>query len=53
MVSLLQEEIISLPALTVVFRLRNGSCLIQFGRNISNGVQIVFMLSIWKALNSL
>jgi hypothetical protein len=52
MVSLLQEEMFTLPAFTVVFLLKTGRRLIQLVNNTQNGALIVFMLLITKTENS-
>jgi len=43
MVSLLQEEIITLPAFTAEFLLKTGRRLIQLGNNTQNGAQIIYI----------
>jgi hypothetical protein len=52
MVSLLQEEVITLPAITAGFLLKTGRRLIQLGNNTQNGALIVFVLLTTNALNS-
>ena len=44
MISLLQEEMITRPAFTPVFLLKNGRRLIQLGNNTPNGAQNAFLL---------
>jgi len=49
MVSLLQEEMITLPAFTAEFLLKIVRRLIQLGNSTQNGDLIIFMLFITKA----
>ena len=49
MVSLLQEEMIILPAFSAKFLLKTGRRLTQLGNRTQNGVIIVFVLLITKA----
>ena len=49
MISLLQEEMITLPAFTAEFLLKIGTRMIQLGNSTQNGGVIVFILLITKA----